>query len=316
MSVVVVGSLNVDYVVRVPRFPQPGETLTGSRFETFAGGKGANQACAAARLGARVTLVGQVGQDAPGDWVVGQLDRVGVDTSAVRRDPGSTTGIALITVADDGQNTIVLVPGANGTFETQWLDRQGTALVGARCVLLQLEIPDAVVLEAAKRGRAAGACVLLDPAPARPVSDDLLACCDYVTPNESELAALAGYAPVASLGEGEAVRLAESLCRRVRGKVLVKMGAAGALLVGPDGVRAWAAPVVQALDTTAAGDCFNGAFAVALAEGVPEDEAGRFATFAASLSVTRAGAQPSLPTLAEVQAFMAPRSRPAVPSDR
>lgn len=305
MSVVVVGSLNVDYVVRVPRFPQPGETLTGSRFETFAGGKGANQACAAARLGARVMLVGHVGQDAPGDWVVGQLDRAGVDTSAVGHDSGATTGIALITVADDGQNTIVLVPGANGTFSTEWLERQRTALAGARCVLLQLEIPDAVVLEAAKRGRAGGACVLLDPAPARPVSDELLACCDYVTPNETELAALAGHVPVATLGKAEAVHLAEALRRRRPVKVLVKMGSAGALLVGPDGVREWAAPAVPALDTTAAGDCFNGAFAVALAEGATEDEAGRFATFAASLSVTRAGAQPSMPTRAEVQAFIA-----------
>jgi len=182
--------------------------------------------------------------------------------------------------------------------------------------LLQLEIPDAVVLEAAKRGRAEGACVLLDPAPARPVSDELLACCDYVTPNESELAALTGHVPAASLGKAEAVRLAETLRRRQPVKVLVKMGSAGALLVGPDGVRDWAAPAVQAQDTTAAGDCFNGAFAVALAEGVGEDDAGRFATFAASLSVTRSGAQPSMPTQAEVQAFMSPRSRPAVPSDR
>ncbi len=305
MSVVVVGSLNVDYVVRVTRFPEPGETLTGNRFETFAGGKGANQASAAARLGARVALVGRVGQDGPGDWVVGQLNAAGVDTGAVGHDPGATTGIALITVADEGQNTIVLVPGANGAFEIEWLDRQHATLAGARFVLLQLEIPDAVVLEAARRARAAGAIVLLDPAPARPVSDELLACCDYVTPNESELAALTGQAPVTSLEREDAVRLAEQIRRRQPVKVLVKMGAAGALLVGPDGVRAWAAPAVQALDTTAAGDCFNGAFAAALAEGLIEDEAGRFATFAASLSATRAGAQPSMPTRAEVQAFMA-----------
>ena len=303
MSISVVGSVNVDYVVRVPRFPQPGETLAGTRFDTFAGGKGANQACAAARLGAPVQLVGQVGADPQGDWIVGQLDRAGVDTSAVGRDAATTTGMALIAVAADGQNEIIIVPGANGTFGLSWLREQREAIRRARCVLLQLEIPDAVVVEAARIARTAGACVLLDPAPARPVPPELLACCDYVTPNESELAALADQAPAASLGRPDARRLAEAVRRRHPVKVLVKMGSAGALLIGDGSERFWPAPEVEAVDTTAAGDCFNAAFAVALVEGRSEDEAGRFATLAASLSVTRRGAQASMPTRAEVEAF-------------
>jgi ribokinase len=309
MSIAVVGSLNVDYVVRVPRFPQPGETLTGSRFETFAGGKGANQACAAARLGSEVRLVGLVGADPQGDWVLERLESAGVDTAGVGRDPATTTGIALIAVAANGQNNIVLVPGANGTFGLAWLERQRAAIERARCVLLQLEIPDAVVLSAARIAKDAGALVLLDPAPARPVSADLLALCDYVTPNESELAVLAGAGPASSLDRSEARRLAQIIRRQHAARVLVKLGAAGAMLIGDEGERFWGAPAVEAIDTTAAGDCFNGAFAVALAESGSEDEAGRFATAAASLSVTRPGAQPSMPSRAEVEAFAATMGR-------
>lgn len=303
MSLAVVGSLNVDYVVRVPRFPQPGETLTGSRFETFAGGKGANQACAAARLGAPVRLIGQVGHDTQGDWVLAQLGSAGVDITGVARDGSTTTGIALITVAADGQNDIVIVPGANGTFEVSWLERQRAALERASCVLLQLEIPDAVVLAAARIAKAAGARVLLDPAPARPVADDLIALCDYVTPNETELAMLAGQEPAGPLTRADARRLAEIVRGRGAARVVVKMGPAGALLVGDAGEHFWEAPHVEVADTTAAGDCFNGGFAVALAEGRSPADAGRFATLAASLSVTRPGAQPSMPTRGELTAF-------------
>lgn len=300
MSITVVGSLNVDYVVRVPRFPQPGETLTGDRFDTFGGGKGANQACAAARLGARVGLVGRVGRDSHADWLLGQLGADGVDLTCVGRDGTTSTGIALIAVAADGQNNIVLVPGANGTFDTSWVDAHAATIAASRCVLLQLEVPLPVVVAAARIASEAGATVLLDPAPARPVPDGLLALCDYVTPNETELAILAGEPPVASLDRERAARLAALVRARGARRVIVKMGAAGALLVGPGAESWWPAPRVDAVDTTAAGDCFNGAFAVALAEGRPEDDAGRFAVRAAALSVTRAGAQRSLPARAEV----------------
>jgi ribokinase len=308
MSITVVGSLNVDYVVRVTRFPRPGETLGGERFQTFAGGKGANQACAAARLGARVRLVGQVGDDPQGDWILTQLSSDGVNVSGVRRTRDTTTGVALITVAADGQNHIVIVPGANGTMGEEWLDAQSSAFDGAAAVLLQWEIPDAVVLGAARRARASGARVLLDPAPARPVPDGLLPLCDYVTPNESELASLAGARPATSLSRAEARQLADVVRRRGASKVVVKMGAAGVLLVDGRGAGAWDAPRVDAVDTTAAGDCFNGAFAVALSEGRSEPDAVRFAMSAASLSVTRAGAQPSMPSRVEVEAFSATRA--------
>lgn len=306
MAITVVGSLNVDYVVRVPRFPQPGETLTGTRFDTFAGGKGANQACAAARLGAEVRLVGCVGADAQGDWILGQLRAAGVDVSGVNHESSTTTGVAVIAVAESGQNHIVIVPGANGSVDGHWLERQRQAIESARCVLLQLEIPDETVTEAARMAKRAGAVVVLDPAPARPVSAELLSLCDYVTPNETELSSLAGEPPAASLTRADVRRLA-GIVRARAARVLVKLGSAGALLMGPEGEQAWDAPAVDAVDTTAAGDCFNAAFAVALSEGRPVVEAGRFAATAASLSVTRRGAQPAMPTRADVEAFAAAR---------
>ena len=304
MAITVVGSLNVDYVVRVPRFPQPGETLTGTRFDTFAGGKGANQACAAARLGAEVRLVGCVGGDAQGEWILNQLRAAGVDVSSVGHEASTTTGIAVIEVAECGQNHIVIVPGANGAVDLRWLEQQRQAIESATCVLLQLEIPDGTVTEAARMARRAGAVVVLDPAPARPVSAELLSLCDYVTPNETELSSLAGEPPAASLTRADVRRLV-GVVRARAARVLVKLGPVGALLIGPEGEQSWDAPAVEAVDTTAAGDCFNAAFAVALSEGRPVADAGRFAAMAASLSVTRPGAQPAMPTRAEVDAFAA-----------
>ena len=254
-------------------------------------------------LGARVRLVGQVGDDPQGDWILGELSADGVNVGGVGRTSATTTGIALITVAADGQNNIVIVPGANGTLAEPWLDSQTLAFASARVVLLQLEVPDAVVLASARKARAAGARVLLDPAPARAVPDELLRLCDYVTPNESELALLAGARPAASLSRTDARRLADSVRQRGASRVLVKMGAAGALLVDDGGERAWEAPRVEAVDTTAAGDCFNAAFAVAMADGLDEGDAVRFAILAASLSVTRPGAQASMPRRAEVEQF-------------
>jgi ribokinase len=304
MAIAVVGSLNVDYVVRVPRFPQPGETLTGTRFETFGGGKGANQACAAAKLGADVRLVGCVGGDPQGKWILEQLRAAGVDVSGVGHERAAATGIAVIEVADSGQNHIVIVPGANGHVDHRQLDAQRETIESASCVLLQLEVPDEAVTQAARMARRGGAVVILDPAPARLVSAELLSLCDFVTPNETELSALAGEPPAVSLTLAEVRRLA-GIVRERTARVLVKLGPAGALLVGPEGEQRWRAPAVDAVDTTAAGDCFNAAFAVALSEGRPIVEAGRFAALAASLSVTRAGAQPAMPTRIDVEAFAA-----------
>jgi ribokinase len=302
-SILVVGSLNADLVVRVPRFPAPGETLTGSSFARFPGGKGANQAYAAARMGGRASLVGQAGDDDLGRWLAAHLAGGGVDVSAVGLVPGQGTGLALITIDDRGQNEIVLVPGANGTFSPDRLGASAHAIEGAALLLLQLEIPLATVTEAARAGRAAGATIVLDPAPARTLPSDLLALVDVLTPNESELAVLTGGGVVE--GEDDVRARAERLVAAGARSVLVKWGANGARLFGALGAHAWAAREVPVVDTTAAGDTFNGALAVGLAEGLDIETAGRRAVAAATISVTRPGAQPSMPTRDEVDAMMA-----------
>jgi ribokinase len=307
MSIVVVGSLNADFVLSVERFPAPGETVVGSAFAVFSGGKGANQAYAVARLGGRVHLVGQVGGDAQAGWLTQHLAAGGVDVTHVRRDETVSSGMALITIDAAGQNQIVIVPGANGTFGVDHLRQSRELISGSRLLLLQLEIPLETVVAAARIARRGGAMVILDPAPARAIPDSLLRLVDYVTPNETELVALTGGAALrdGELGIEEAARRARQLLKRGARCVLVKLGARGALLVAPQAERFWPAVPVSAVDTTAAGDAFNGAFAFALAEDWPEDEAGRFAVAAAACSVTRKGAQPSMPTCAEVKRLMA-----------
>lgn len=300
-SIVVVGSLNADLVVRVARFPQTGETVSGAAFDVIPGGKGANQACAAGRLGGDVRMVGCVGADANGELLRRSLSASGVDVAGVRAVAEAPTGVALITVDGSGQNQIVVVPGANARVTPAAL-RETAPFGGAAAVLLQLEVPLDTVAEAARAARAAGAAVILDPAPARALPDALLAAADYLTPNETELAALVAGPPPA--GAEEAVQAARVLLARGARRVVVKRGEHGALLVSAQGETSWRAPRVRAVDTTAAGDAWNGAFAFALARGDAPEEAGRLATAAASASVTRAGAQPSMPTLAEAEALM------------
>jgi ribokinase len=300
--IVVVGSLNADLVVHVRRFPRPGETLSGSAFARFPGGKGANQAYAAARLGGTVTMVGQVGADDHGAWLTAHLARAGVDVSGVLRDPGHPTGVALITVDASGQNQIVLVAGANGSFDPARLESAQPALRRARVVLLQLEIPMETVVAAARTARAAGALVILDPAPARDLPDGLLELADYVTPNETELSALTGGGDVHD-AEDVRRRAAQLLTRGSAG-VVVKLGSRGAALIERYDEYWWPAHDVPVVDTTAAGDAFNGALAVALADGVRPDAAGRLATAAGALAVTRPGAQPAMPARSEVDRLL------------
>ena len=302
-AIVVVGSLNADLVVHVPRFPVAGETISGEGFVLLPGGKGANQACAAARLGGVVAMVGQVGRDDHGGMLRESLRQAGVDVRLVDQDEQAATGVAIISIDATGENQIILAAGANGTFTPERLARALPLIRSASVLLLQLETPLDTVMRAATEARAAGVTVVLDPAPARDVPDQLLRLATYVTPNEGELARLVG-APVAdepSMADidGQAARL----IARGSTRVLAKLGARGARLITADGATEWPARHVTPVDTTAAGDAFNGAFAVALAEGADLDRAVRFATTAAAISVTRHGAQPSMPTRAEVDEF-------------
>jgi ribokinase len=306
-NLLVVGSLNADFVVRVGRFPLPGQTIVGQDFQVFPGGKGANQAYAAAKLGARVSMVGQVGHDSQARWLIDNLASVGIDVAHVQIDPKVSSGIAVITTDAEGQNQIVIVPGANGTFRFARFEAAHALLRRAGIVLLQLEIPVEEVELVARAAKASGALVILDPAPARPLPDSLLVLCDYLTPNETELAALTG-TPSSSLHRDEARDLAKRLLARGVRKVIVKLGAQGALLVSPGQEHFWPAFSVSAVDTTAAGDAFNAGFAAALARGTSELEAGLYATAAAACSVQRPGAQPSMPTDQEVMAMIAARS--------
>ncbi|PKH78754.1 ribokinase [Pseudomonas sp. Choline-02u-1] len=299
-NVVVIGSLNMDLVTRAPRLPRGGETLIGHSFATVSGGKGANQAVAAARLGARVAMIGCVGNDDYGVQLREALLTEHIDCRAVSVVEGCS-GVALIVVDDNSQNAIVIVAGANGAMTPAVIDRFDAVLQTADVVICQLEIPDATVGHALKRARELGKTVILNPAPAsRPLPADWFAAIDYLIPNESEAAALSGLA-VDSLQTAETA--ATHLIAMGAGKVIVTLGAQGSLFANGEGFEHFPAATVKAVDTTAAGDTFVGGFAAALASGKSEAEAIRYGQIAAALSVTRAGAQPSIPTMSEVQAF-------------
>jgi len=299
-EIFVVGSLNADLVTRLERFPAPGETVAALDFAVHPGGKGANQAYAAARLGGRVAMLGCIGGDAYGELLTQSLRSAGVDVSPVNRDAEAPTGLALITLDASGENHIVVVPGANARLTPEMVKAHEARIAAAAVVLLQLEVPLDAVLAAARLARDGGATVILDPAPARPLPAPLLECVDLLTPNQSELQTLTGRAAT-----GPAELAARSLANGGRLRVIVKMGDAGALLVDADGQAFWPALRVEAVDATGAGDAFNAALAVALAEGRPLPEAGRLAVAAGALCVTRAGAQPSMPTRQEVESALA-----------
>ena len=303
-NVVVVGSLNMDLVTRTQRLPRPGETVFGQSFGTVHGGKGANQAVAASRLGARVAMVGCVGSDAYGVQLCEGLVADQVDCLAVRTVPGSASGVALITVDAKSQNTIVVVAGANGCLEPEDIKACDLVLQGADVLVCQLEVPMETVGCVLGRGRELDKIVILNPAPASgPLPRHWYDAIDYLIPNESEAWALSGVT-VDSLESAElaARRLVEFGAR----KVIVTLGAKGALFVSAQRVAHFAAPKVEAVDATAAGDTFVGGFSAALAAGMDQDDAIRFAQVAAALSVTRAGAQPSIPSLRDVQGFATP----------
>ena len=296
--IVVVGSINMDLVTRTPRIPLAGQTLIGTAFVTTPGGKGANQAVAAARLGHSVHMAGKVGEDAFGQALLDNLAQAGVDTSAVERVAGSS-GVAPILVADNGENSIVVVPGANGEVDCGFIERHSALIRSAGMVLCQLELPLETVSHVLALCAEAGVPAMLDPAPAAPLPEATWTQVTWFTPNETEAALYVGN----TLAEEEGAK--HLLEKGLRGVVL-KRGGKGAYVAVTGGKAALVRPFpVEAVDTVGAGDCFNGAFAVALLEGLDPFAAARFASAAAAISVTRRGAQASMPTRAEVDAFLA-----------
>lgn len=304
-GIFVFGSLNMDLVMRVERIPLPGETLLGQGFEMLAGGKGANQAYAAAKLGPalKVAMGGQVGQDVFGQRLRESLRLVGVDLSALGECPTAATGIAMICVDRSGQNSIVVASGANFSLQVADVEKLREPLRRAQYALFQLENPLEVVAAALALAKAQGATTILDPAPAQVLPPDMLAHVDILTPNESEACVLLGEKPrVLSLVE--AAEVAERLLKLGARRVLLKLGEKGSLLAAP-GLKLHAAPLpVKAVDSTAAGDTFNAALAVALAEEMSFPDAMHFANVAAALAVTQAGAQASVPSRGEVNALL------------
>ncbi|MCR4414749.1 MAG: ribokinase [Thermoguttaceae bacterium] len=302
--IVVVGSSNTDMVVKSPRIPRVGETVIGGQFVMAAGGKGANQAVAAARLGAQVTFVARVGQDVFGDQAVAGYAREGIDTSFILRDPEHATGVALILVDDRGENLISVASGANNHLGPEDVDRAAGRIRQADIVLVQLETPVETILHAARLAAGAGVRVILDPAPApaSPLPDALLRLVACVKPNETEAERLTG---IAVTDEASARQAAQRLLECGAQSAIVTLGAKGAVWMGEGKAGFVPAFRVEALDSTAAGDAFSGGLACALARGLPLDEAVRYASLVGALSVTRLGAQPSLPTREEVDRFAA-----------
>jgi len=296
MSVVVLGSINSDGVVRVPRLPLPGETIRGSDFETYPGGKGANQAVAAARMGAQTSLVGRVGRDGIGAYLIEELRSSGVDVGSIGDDMEATTGLALITVAADGSNTIVTVGGANHRVASEELHAFELLVSSATIVLVQLEIPMEAVTTAVEISSAEGVDVMLDPSPVREIGDDLCGKLAWITPNELEAQALSGVAD-----PKEAARILRDRGAR---NVVVTLGERGAYHLGPDGEAHVFAPKVDVVDTVGCGDAFNGTLAALLDAGEPVDAALRWACAGGAIAATREGAFPSLPTRAEVGALL------------
>jgi len=305
-KIIVVGSLNTDLVACASRIPVAGETITGHTFLSACGGKGANQAYAAARLGARVEMIGRVGNDDFGKQMRANLEKAGCDTAGVEAVSDISSGIALIFVGDNGQNSIVVVPGANERLTPENIEAVKHRLTGSSALLLQLETPLATVQAAAAAGRAAGVRVILDPAPApsKTLPLELVRLVDVLTPNESEAAILAGIPP-GRMNVTQAFEVAKKLQQRGPRTVIVKLGDQGCALRDANDEHALPAPTVKAVDTTAAGDVFNAALAVALGEGADMVAACRTANRAAALSVTRRGAQPAAPSRAELDAFAA-----------
>jgi len=305
-DILVIGSLNADLVVRAPHFPQPGETISGEDLQVIPGGKGANQAVAAARLGSKVSMLGRVGKDSFGDFLLDNLKSNKVASQLIQRDDAST-GTAIIVVDSNGQNSIVLSPGANGKVTSG--DVNHAPFPGGGLLLLQLEIPTLTVLSAAQRAKENNVRVILNPAPAKELPDELIALTDFIIPNESELSLLTNQTVNDNLSAEKAAHI---LLRRGAKHVIVTLGSKGALIVDENASRHVDTYKVDVVDTTAAGDAFIGGFAAqllgsdSLLSNVQEQalvlqKAVRYGCACGALATTQFGAQPSLPTKEEVE---------------
>lgn len=301
-SVVVVGGSNTDLVVQAPRFPKPGESVIGGVFAKFQGGKGANQAVAAARSGARATFIGRLGEDDFGREALAMLKAEGIDTQFTHLDGDNPTGVALIIVDAGGENEIVVALGANNALSTGQIDQALETISAADAILCQMEIPLEIVAYVAEVAERSGRHLVLNPAPAAQLPDHIYGCVDVITPNLGELGLITGM-PVESLDDIEAA--ANHLLQKGTGAVVVTQGRRGSLTVTA-GESWWTDTIrVDARDTVGAGDCFSANLAVALAEGKTLKESVRFATAAAAISVTRIGAQPSMPYRSEIEDLLA-----------
>ncbi len=300
-KIVVVGSSNVDLIVKAERIPQPGETVMGGDFLMVCGGKGANQAITVHRMGGDVTFVTRIGEDMFGDRLLRQYASEGLDTNYVVRDSDSASGVAIISVDASGENCIVVAPGANDRLSVADIESARSQIETADFVLMQMEIPMEVIRYVKDMAVKAGVKVVLNPAPAARLDEDMLRGLYMITPNESECSLLTGL-PVGD--ESEAEKAAGVLLDKGVENVIVTLGSRGALIKSRTECLTVPARRVCAVDTTAAGDVFNGSVVVALAEGRSIEQAVRIATVASSVSVTRMGAQPSVPIRAEVEEIM------------
>lgn len=301
MAVAVFGSINMDLVVRTPRFPIPGETLFGTTFFTAPGGKGANQAVACARLGSPTYIFGRVGSDAFGDILLDSMKSNSVDIRFVQKDALQPTGTALIAINDESENTIIVIPGANQSVDHRDISLLESILPQVNILLLQLEVPINSVVAAARTARQHGIRVILDPAPAAKIPDELYGLVDFITPNEVEAAILTGF----QLRDSKSIQKAANVLQeKGASQVIIKLGSNGAYWSGPESAAFIPAYPVKAVDTVAAGDAFNGALGAALSEGLTESQAVRWGMAGGALSTTKQGAQPSLPDRQEVLNFL------------
>jgi len=299
-SIVVVGSTNTDMVIKTSHLPQPGETILGGTFFMSAGGKGANQAVAAARLGGSVVFIAKTGYDIFGKQSIELFEKEGIDISGIQRDHYQPSGIALITVDDKGENCIVVAPGANAALTPDDIDEVKDRIEGASLLLVQLETPVATVEHVANIASSGKRKFILNPAPAAKLGDELLKKISIITPNQKEAEMLTG---IKIIDPSSAKQAADLLHNKGVETVIITMGAAGAFVLHEEKYSMIAGHKVDVVDTTAAGDVFNGALVVALSERKPMDDAVSFACKAAAISVTRLGAQASAPTREEVETF-------------